>query len=420
MPTSCCIGQDEEIELSFDESRARRARENISIAFFGHDSNESTIRKRVCALQRNGADVTGFMFDRRREMALPAPDWNNINLGVTEDGHHGRRLFSLMQAIVILWCHRAVIRQADILYARNIDMLALAWLGRLLARSHAPIVYEALDVYPAFTGRGVKAAILRLLERQLLACSRLLVVSSPYFVDRYFSPVQRYTGEWFLLENKLGSEHETVRPLDHIRNQSDERAWTIGWFGVLRCNRSLEILRAIASRLGNRIAVHIRGVPSEPDGITRELLESVAAETPNISYFGTYQNPRDLQEIYSAVDFAWAIDFSACGANSDWLIPNRLYEGGLYGVPALARAGTATGDIVERDDRGWTFREPMEETVSDFLIHLDASGYNEKANALRQTERAVFVDVSDTSRLLSRLRNLCHLAESRQLPEHQP
>ncbi len=385
------------------QESAQTPRPGLRIAFFGHDSSESTIRKRVYEFQSIGAKVTGFMFRRRHDKPVLEPNWTNFDLGMTDDGYHGQRLLRLLAAVGTLVRNRHVLRDADVLYARNIDMLALAAAGKMLTRTRAPIVYEALDVHPAFTKKGIKARFLRFAERRLLSRSRLLIVSSPSFIARYFLPRQNYNGPWFLLENKLGSAAGALMDARPRKSPLNAPPWIIGWFGVIRCQRSLEILTRIAERLPRSVIVHIRGLPSERDGITDDLLKDVARKFDNIRYFGVYQSPRDLAEIYGAVDLAWAADFSASGANSDWLIPNRFYEGGLNGVPAIARKGTATGDIVERQSTGWSLDEPFEETFEAFINHLDRSTYTELVDRMLTMDRSAFVDTSDTRQLLQQL-----------------
>jgi succinoglycan biosynthesis protein ExoL len=371
----------------------------LTIAFFGHDWTESTIRKRIGAFLQRNTRVTGFMFRRRHDKPVSAPSWNNVELGLTDDGRYGRRLLRLLNAFPVVWRNRAQLRAADVIYARNIDMLFVALVSKRLVRADAPLVYEALDVHPAFTQPGIVGRALRFAERRLLSSIALMVVSSPTFMDRYFRPLQRYAGPWFLLENKVSSLPQGVA----MPRKANPPPWIVGWFGVLRCRRSLDILQKLAARRPHGVTIHIRGLPSETDGITKDLLDEVSARTKNIRYFGVYQNPEDLAKIYGAVDLTWAVDFSASGANSDWLIPNRLYEGGLHGIPAIARKDTATGDIVENDTRGWSLAEPFEESLDAFLDKLDAETYSTMAARLHAKDRSAFVDISDTARLLTEL-----------------
>lgn len=382
-------------------------RASLRIVFFGHDWTESTIIKRVDAFQQNGAHVTGFMFRRLHDKIALAPNWTNVALGATRDGRYLRRVGQLFAALPTVFRNRALLRNADVIYARNTDMLACAALGKLLTGARAPLVYEALDVQPIYTGTGAVSRVMRFLERRLMSASRLLVVSSPTFMSRYFTPVQGYGGAWHLLENKVMMKNPAGSVTLPARSGSRRRGrWTIGWFGVIRCQRSLAILERVAAHLGDRVEIHIRGLPSVTHGITSERLRRVANRRSNIKYLGPYTAPRDLSSIYGAVDLVWAVDFSAAGSNSDWLIPNRLYEGGLYGVPALARKDTATGDIVTRDQSGWCLDEPLEESLSALIERLDEEAYGEASRRLRDADRSTFVDIFDTRDLVVRLQQI--------------
>ena len=60
------------------------------------------------------------------------------------------------------------------------------------------------------------------------------------------------------------------------------------------------------------------------------------------------------------------------GYNSVWLLPNRLYEGGYYGVPAIAPAGTQTAAWVNARSVGFTVPENLATTLPQLLLQLSA------------------------------------------------
>src|SRR5262249_9258336 len=67
-----------------------------TIAFFGHDSTESTVVKRVRAFQAHDTRVIGFMFRRAQRAGSPAVvPWENIELGTTVDRHYLLRFIKL-------------------------------------------------------------------------------------------------------------------------------------------------------------------------------------------------------------------------------------------------------------------------------------------------------------------------------------
>lgn len=377
------------------------------IAFFGHDSTESTIIKRVTAFQAHGSHVIGFMFRRARNGPLRAATWGNVELGTTVDRHYLGRLPKLIMGTLKVLRHRGALKRCQIFYARNIDMLLLAVLARRLARTRAVIAYEVLDVQRVFVGTGLVSNFFRWAEGRLLAACDLLVVSSPDFISQYFVPYQKFSGPWQLLENKVVAE-QAAEAVQEARGAPRHPPWVIGWFGTLRCVRSLEILCGVADALGGQVVVHIRGRPSEED-LTVEAITAACAGRSNIVYGGPYRSPADLAAIYGPVHFAWCIDYLDAGTNSEWLLPNRLYEGCLMGALALARSGTATARKVEREGLGWTLAEPLEESVVRLIRALDPDTYERKRRGVTGMSRGTFVDVDDTRNLLERLDKLARV-----------
>lgn len=344
------------------------------------------------------------MFHRERDKEQPDPVWENIELGATIDRNYLARLPKLCRALWTVMRHRRALADCDVIYARNFDMMALATIAKWLTRSPGQLVYEVLDIQRAFVGDGFLKTAFRWCERRLLAACDMLVVSSPMFMTRYFEPRQGYKGPWFLLENKVSASQFAAIPKVEAQALPSGLPWIIGWFGTLRCIRSLDILSRLAATHPDKVTVHIRGTLSEED-ISNEALLAATAGRPNFHYLGPYQSPRDLPEIYRQIHFTWAIDFLDAGSNSDWLLPNRLYEGGLFNAIALARDGTATGDKVMRDGLGVVLREPIDESLTTWLLAMNAARYAELAGAARRAPRSLFVDETDTAELLARLAN---------------
>jgi hypothetical protein len=366
------------------------------IAFFTHDSTESTVRKRVNAFQANGAFVFGLMFRRSRGEPVSPPNWSNVDLGETLDRNYLRRLPKLAQAILRAVRHRHDFAASEVFYARNIDMLFVAAMARWFIGSRALLAYEVLDIQRAFVGSGWINRVFRWLERRLLRMSYVLVVSSPDFMTEYFFPKQGYGGRWYLLENKI---LPSQMPMEARKPNSvvPGPPWTIGWFGALRCARSLEILGNIADALGDSVQIHIRGRPSESD-LPSGWLDDVNRRS-NMTYFGPYVSPHDLPEIYRMVHFSWSIDYLDAGTNSDWLLPNRIYEGGLLGAIALTRQGTAAGRFVERTGLGVAFPEPLERSVVQYLRNLDAESFRRAHLLVKEAPRSLIIDEEDTAKL---------------------
>jgi succinoglycan biosynthesis protein ExoL len=375
------------------------------VAFFGHDWAESTVVKRIRAFSGLGLRVVGFNFRRDKFARDFQPFWENVHLGVTEDRAYLRRLLALLRALPRVLRHRGTLRRADFFYARNIDMCALALAARLLSGSTAPLVYEVLDVQRVFLGGGLVSRLFRWAERGLLRHSDLLVISSPGFDAHYFRKVQGYRGRLFLLENKISFAQvaEIARPVltkaARCAPQPAPEKWVIGWFGTLRCPKSLAMLCRIAEALPDKVEIYLRGVPTET-GL--EVFQRAIAGHPNMIYDGEYRNPDDLAEIYGRVHLTWAFDFLDEGTNSKWLLPNRLYEGGYFGSVALASSDTQTGEKVRELGLGYTFEAPEVENLIAFLRWYSMDEHLTRQAHVLSLPLREFCDLYDT-------RDLCEL-----------
>ena len=374
----------------------------FTIAFFGHDANESTILKRANAFLQQGCTVIGFMFRRDRVGLKSGSIFRNVELGSTRDRSYMRRLPRLMLGIWRAARARGTLRRVDVIYARNIDMLAVALAAKAVTGSRASVAYEVLDIQRPFLRHDAVGTIFRMAERWMLRRCALLVVSSPDFVDRYFAPVQGRRTGWILLENKvppaaLGNLAAVEKPAGP--------PWVIGWYGTLRCRRSLSALCTLADTLGPGVEIRLGGRPSLED-LTVAEIEHAVGQRPGMRYIGAYASPADLNAIYGPVHFSWCVDYIDAGSNSDWLLPNRLYEGGLLGAVALARRDTTIGRLVEARRYGFAFDEPLEAAVLGFLRGLDAKAYEEAQSRLSRASPDAFVDLYDSANLAASLRGL--------------
>lgn len=151
---------------------------------------DDTPSNRIAAFQACGLRVATF--------TSQAPGSDDDPLGRTL-----RRLASLALALPSLIRARPQLASADVFWARDLDLAALALLARWIAKSEAPLVYEVLEVPRVLMGRGVVSFLLRLAERAVLARGNLLVVGSPALMGHYFAPVQGYAAPWFLLEEQI-------------------------------------------------------------------------------------------------------------------------------------------------------------------------------------------------------------------------
>jgi hypothetical protein len=187
-------------------------------------------------------------------------------------------------------------------------------------------------------------------------------------LTNYFSCLGLELPDVILAENKMVlHETQTERPRCVVDGRRPP--WRIGWFGNIRCTESFQLLMKMALRHPKLVDIEIRGLP------TQKLQDLITQHLPieSMRFRGAYAQT-DLASLYGTCDFTWAIDYSQRGQNSDWLLPNRIYEGGYYNCPAIARAGTETSAWLKARGSGILLRNPHAE-LEPFLTGLSLANY---------------------------------------------
>lgn len=354
-----------------------------TLAFFGHDAHDPAAQRRIAALGHAGAVVSAFTM--RRGAAFETP-WDNVDLGETKDAAFVQRLSALARARPILRRHIETLRSAQIFYARNLDMLVLAHWAKQTSGSNARLIYECLDVHRFLARADALGAGLRAVERRILQDTDLVVISSPAFAREYFDKRHRGLAHTALVENRLPwgfayGERSRV-------SSRSTATLRIGWFGNLRCARSLALLTSLARRFPERVEIVMRGAPS---AVCLPNFAHDISGLGNVTFAGRYRWPDDLASIYDDVDVVWAGDFHDPSANSKWLLPNRLYEGGYYATPPIAPSDCETGRWIERHGFGFTLAESLEETLPRLIDTLDSAAVAEKKSRLLASPEEVFL-----------------------------
>lgn len=370
------------------------------VIYFGPDCTDRAVIKRIEQFEAQGYQVIGVTFRRIGYSLSSPPHWMNIHLGTLEHKRYLRRSFILFRSFWRLFRQRGKFRNATFFYARNLDNALLALFARWVSGTNKPFVYEVLDIRPICLAPGLAGGLFRRIERLVLQKCKLLVVSSPSYVQEYFGARLNYHGPWFLLENKMPKSLATcpaIKTFSISRSPiSSDGRWVIGWFGLFKCQESWDLLKNLAVALPDRIKILLRGIPRNID---REDIFLQLKILPNITFGGEYRNPDDLPAMYASVDLVWNINISGGNKNSRWCLSNRSYEAGCYLKPVLSRRDDTGGNFVIRHNLGWVFDEPIAENLRDFFINLSVDEYIAKRQAVEAAPRSLFVETDDIERL---------------------
>ena len=392
----------------------------LHILYFVHDLADPAVRRRVLMLQAGGALVTLAGF-RRDDNALAAIHGiEPIELGKTQDAQFAQRVAAVARSAAKLRSALRSVARPDVIIGRNLEMLTLANRAKSVFGGDMPIVYECLDIHRLLLRNDVVGGALRSAERHFGSQAALLITSSPAFVERYFRPRSGLRLPVMLLENKvlaLEPAANAVAPV--IRPPAAGKPWKIGWFGALRCRKSLTLLDEFSRRMEGRFEIVLRGRPAYSEF---DDFDGFVRKAPFMHFAGAYKNPEDLQAIYNDVQFSWAIDFFEEGLNSSWLLPNRLYEGGLYGAVPIAMEGTETARFLASRQIGLTLDAADAAQLAALLGGMDEQRYVAAFDAVASQDRKQWmIDRADCHGLVQRLASLTRaneqIAEIKALPQ---
>jgi succinoglycan biosynthesis protein ExoL len=317
------------------------------VPYFTH----ADVERRVDMLRKGGADVTVIGF--YRDTADHTLASKVIPLGETHDGNFPQRIAAVVKALMHLGRHAKEIGSGHVIMARGLEMLLLGAVARRRFLPGRPLIYECLDIHRFMTQRNLLGRLLRRIEGGLLSRTHGLVTSSAGFLREYFHRAYTHLPRTLVVENKVFPGVAYDRP-DKADLQPGP-PWRIGWFGVIRCRRSLEILSDVARRAPGLIEVVIAGRPTT--AVFNDA-EAAFSGIPGIRYIGPYADEEELARLFASVHFAWVMDFLEAGANSDWLLPNRLYRAVYYSAVPICFADVETGHWLAERSAGLRLDRP--------------------------------------------------------------
>lgn len=293
--------------------------------------------KRISMLQESGFDVEVVAFERDYHKGR-LPNCNIKSLGKISHGKYLQRVFMFIKAFPIL---RNAIKNNDIVYASGPDMAYLALLAGMGLRK--PVVLEVGDIREIQVIKGFVGNFVRIVDKYLVQKCSLLVSTAPDFINEYYEKWLNVKLPSIVLENKLEKNCDK----EVFENRTNKIR--IGYFGLLRCNWSWEVLKNLAILNPDNIEIILAGYPINPESIP----EKVKAIN-NIMYLGEYKSPDDLSKLYGQVDLVWACyPYPQDGDwNWKWARTNRFYESACFKKPMIVLEDSGDADIVKEKKIG--------------------------------------------------------------------
>jgi succinoglycan biosynthesis protein ExoL len=295
------------------------------------------------------------------------------------------------------------IKKTDVIYTFGLDMLFLGWISKQLSfRKNVKLVYEVGDIREILIGKAPINYLARFFEKILLKYVSILVITSKAFYTEYFKKIQNVKSlEYHVIENKLDTDKMATTYLQELVG-NDNKEIAIGYFGVLRCMRTLEILKMLAEKGKGKFKIYLRGLP----GIKTQKEYDQLVSTEGVVNEGPYVVPDDLPAMYNSVDMVWAC-YPYQGkevGNWCWAKTIRFYESCYFKKPVFVQTGTEDCKTVEQYGIGICLGLDKIEKTVEYLLSLSYAEISEWKKNMNDLPEYVYMYSDEHERLITLLK----------------
>lgn len=368
----------------------------MKITFLLSSTNHVRFLKRVEILSKLDCSTTVFAFERKGSYPGKKIDFDLQKLGSISHGSYLKRLWYLFASLKKI---RPGIAETDVIYTFGLDMLFLGWISKLFVRNkELKLVYEVGDIREILLGHSFINKFFRFWEKVLLKAVSLLVVTSEVFYKVYFKKIQKVDNlRYHVIENKIDPnlfpKEDNIRP-----SKMNSDVLTIGYFGVLRCERTWEIFKHLVKKAQGKINIYIRGVP----GVNTQHQTDEIKDIPEIIYDGPYLVPNDLEQMYQSVDIVWAaypyqgeIEGNWC-----WAKTIRFYESCFFSKPVIVQKGTEDCKTVQKYNFGHCLDLSNINNAVENLMSISKDQINNWQQNIRNLPQDIYLLTSEHKELI--------------------
>lgn len=333
------------------------------------------------------ADVAAFC--RTNESDIYHVD---VALGKVTHGRYFMRIPAYVLAAIKLI---RILRSYDNAIVYTLDNFYLLKISEILSFRKVYTVLFILDIRDVLLKRGKIGGLYRQLFKQALRASDVVAVSSKNFIEDFARIyLKENVPNWIEIENKI-SPKIVSKPSIYSRGLVKEPI-TIGYFGIIRCSRSIEVLYALMRSAPDKFRLILYGSLLGVESSVQGLLA-----LPNTEFRGAYHGVNDLERVYQSCDMVWACyPFSSQkSGNFLWARTNRYYESFYFRKPMVVSRDTQDALNVYRFGIGIELDLRDVDNAVRSLLAIDAALVNSWISAYEKLPREMVIYNDEFKRL---------------------
>ena len=109
---------------------------------------------------------------------------------------------------------------------------------------------------------------------------------------------------------------------------------------------------------------------------------------------GTFENPKDLQDIYSKIDIS-IVCYDTTSGNVRIAEPNKLYESIFFKTPIVVSSGTFLEDRVKEYNAGYAIDASKDNSIIEFVKSITKEKIDAIINNMKTISSSELIDSSE-------------------------
>ena len=114
----------------------------------------------------------------------------------------------------------------------------------------------------------------------------------------------------------------------------------------------------------------------------------------NIVMHGAFENPKDLQNIYSKIDIS-IVCYDTTSGNVRIAEPNKLYESIFFKTPIIVSSGTFLEDRVKEYNAGYAIDASKDNCIIEFVKSMTKDDIDAIMNNMNNVSCSELIDSSE-------------------------
>lgn len=362
-----------------------------TLVFIALQLSQPRCIKRIETFQKAGFPIKVYGFDS----GLYSSSLKNLPFDVEEIITREKNVGRLKKIKFFTSTIRRILKENKtdtMFYLFGYEIASIAWM--LGCKNY---IYEEADVTASRVGNPIVRNALLAVDRAIIRKSKLTVFTSLGFVKYLFGNKQ--PKNITLMPNKLSTYFDGEKKAFVVCNKISIDKIKFGFIGLIRYPNTIIRFAKVIGKHYPQHEFHFFG-----DAEKKEYFDEELKSYKNIFMHGPFENPKDLQSIYSQIDIN-IVCYDTISGNVRIAEPNKLYESIFFETPIVVSAGTFLEERVNELKVGTSINAANDDSIIAYVNSITNEGIDNFVETMKGIPYTELID--NPVELVSRTKIIC-------------